>query len=288
MRVADNSENGSISVIIPTYNRLHTLPRAVTSVLEQTCQVLEIIVIDDGSNDGTADWLKQAHGPLRVVHQNNHGVSYARNRGIETSKGNWLAFLDSDDYWHPDKLQKQMRALASQTDTLFCHCDEIWMRNGKHLNQKHKHRKQGGYIFEHCLPLCAISPSAAVIHRSIFTTYGSFNESLPACEDYDLWLRITAHEPVSFVDEPLLIKTGGHDDQLSRRYPHMDLFRLKSLAGLLRDANLNTRQNDLAAQMFLRKYNIVINGAKKHGNEELLQNIPQLYSDIVPNKRINE
>ena len=291
-------------MVIPTHNRLHTLKKAVASALEQTCQPLEIIVVDDGSTDGTALWLQkeglqkegaqkersqkerlqQQHPPVRVLHQSNHGVSHARNRGIEASKGEWLALLDSDDYWQPDKLHKQMQALSVQTDTLFCHCNEIWMRNGKRINQKLKHRKQGGLIFEHCLPLCVISPSAAVIHRTVFTTYGLFDETLPACEDYDLWLRITAHEPVAFVDEALLIKTGGHDDQLSRRYPHMDLFRLQSLAGLLRSDTLSAEQMSLAHQMFMHKFRIVSNGADKHGNHILLNELDSSFSDIVSTK----
>ena len=273
--------DGSVSVIIPTHNRLHTLKKAVASALEQTLQPLEVIVIDDGSTDGTARWLQQQPPPVRILHQSNHGVSHARNRGIEASKGEWLALLDSDDYWQPDKLHKQMQALSLQSDTRFCHCNEIWIRNGKRINQKLKHHKQGGSIFEHCLPLCVISPSAAVIHRTVFTTHGLFDETLPACEDYDLWLRITAREPVAFVNEALLVKTGGHDDQLSHRYPHMDLFRLRSLAGLLRNGILNAEQRSLAHQMFLHKFGIVSNGADKHGNVTLLNELNSSFSDIL-------
>ena len=270
----------SVSVIIPTHNRLHTLKRAIDSALEQTLSPLEVIVVDDGSTDGTARWLQQQNPPVRVLRQHNHGVSHARNRGIEASKGEWLALLDSDDYWQPDKLHKQMQALSIQAGTRFCHCNEIWIRNGKRINQKLKHRKQGGLIFKHCLPLCVISPSAAVIHRTVFTTYGLFDETLPACEDYDLWLRITAHEPVAFADDALLIKTGGHADQLSHRYPHMDLFRLRSLASLLRSNTLDAEQVSLAHQMFLHKYRIVSSGADKHANFTLLDELSSSFSDI--------
>lgn len=272
---------GSISVIIPTHNRLDTLGRAISSALEQTRQPLEIIVVDDGSTDGTADWLHGLDSPIRAIYQSNHGVSHARNRGIEAAKGEWLALLDSDDYWQPDKLHRQMQVLASQPEIRFCHCNEIWIRNGKRINQKKKHTKRGGHIFEHCLPLCVISPSAAVIHRDLFTNYGLFDETLPACEDYDLWLRIAAREPLAFVDEPLLIKTGGHPDQLSARYPHMDMYRLRSLAGLLRSDALNSEQYDLALQMFLHKFRIVKNGAIKHKNTVLSHTLSNSFSDIV-------
>ncbi len=99
-----------------------------------------------------------------------------------------------------------------------CHTDEIWIRNGRRVNARKKHGKKGGWIFQHCLPLCAMSPSSIMIHRDVFTALGGFDERLPACEDYDLWLRITARYPVLFTRQPLIEKYGGHDDQLSRKY----------------------------------------------------------------------
>lgn len=271
----------TVSVIIPTHNRLPTLKIAIASVLEQTFPVLEIIVIDDGSTDETASWLQQQLAPVRSIQQANHGVSHARNRGIEIARGDWIAFLDSDDSWHTNKLDKQISALTRAPASRFCHCDEIWIRNGKRVNPKHKHRKYGGEIFEHCLPLCAISPSAAVIHRQVFEDVGLFDESLPACEDYDLWLRICAHEPVTYIDEHLLSKTGGHDDQLSSRFPIMDQFRLHALAKLLRGNTLDKHQYSLAKNTFLSKWQIVINGAYKHGNDELAQRLVIDYADLT-------
>jgi len=270
----------TVSVIIPTYNRLALLQRAVDSVLNQSFAAHEIIVIDDGSTDGTAAWLGRQSSPVISIIQDNCGVSHARNRGIEKASGHWIALLDSDDFWHSEKLATQKLALLSQPDSRFCHCDELWIRNGKRINQKLKHKKQGGDIFEQCLALCVISPSAALMNRHLFYDHGLFDESLPACEDYDLWLRITAHEPVTFVDKPLLTKTGGHDDQLSRRFPIMDQFRLQSLAGLLRSGKLSKDKNRIAHQMFLYKLNVVQNGACKHGNQQLLQKLDREYADL--------
>ncbi|MFK7861697.1 MAG: glycosyltransferase [Granulosicoccus sp.] len=282
MPTDDASVPFTVSVIIPTHNRLAVLQRAVDSVLNQTLTAHEIIVVDDGSTDDTSGWLAQQATPVSHITQTNHGVSHARNRGIECATGTWIALLDSDDFWHPNKLATQEQALLSQPHSRFCHCDEVWVRNGKRINQKFKHRKLGGHIFEHCLPLCAISPSAVLMHRDIFKLYGVFDESLPACEDYDLWLRITAHEPVTFVDKPLLTKTGGHEDQLSRRYPIMDTFRLQSLARLLRSHELDEHKKQLAYQMFISKLEIVKNGATKHANHALLQRLATEYSDLVP------
>ena len=284
MQHNDPTQHALVSVIIPSFNRLQTLKRAIDSVLVQSYSNIELIVVDDGSSDGTSAWLAQLAPQkiaVRYIEQTNHGVSHARNRGIDIADGQWIALLDSDDYWHKDKLEKQMQSLALHAPCRVCHCDELWIRDGKRINQKHRHRKHGGDIFEQCLALCAMSPSAVVIHKGVFTQHGMFDETLPACEDYDLWLRITAHEPVAFVDEPLLTKTGGHDDQLSSHFPVMDRFRLQSLAGIIRSNTLNHAQRHMAHDMFIKKLNIVTLGAQKRNNEALLQSLERNYSDLV-------
>lgn len=271
----------NVSVVIPTHNRLQTLKEAISSALEQTLLPLEIIVVDDGSTDGSSDWLENQPLPVSFLCQPNHGVSHARNRGIEKARGQWIAFLDSDDYWHKNKLEKQYKALRSEQGHRLCHCDEIWIRNGKRINPKHKHQKRGGYIFEHCLPLCAISPSAVIMHRDLFYDHGLFDESLPACEDYDLWLRVTSQEAVSYVDEMLLTKTGGHADQLSQRYAIMDQFRIKSLDKLLKDNKLDFNKRESATTMLLTKLDIVMKGARKHNNELLMAQLTRQYPQWI-------
>lgn len=270
-----------ISVIIPTFNRLSSLPKAVDSVMAQTYPALEIIIVDDGSSDGTIDWLQGREHPVYFIQQENHGVSHARNRAIEKSSGNWIALLDSDDYWYPHKLERQVQAIEQSAHYRLCHCDEHWFRNGVRVNPKNKHRKSGGHIFEQCLPLCAISPSASLIQRTVFEDTGLFDESFPACEDYDLWLRITSREPVLYVDEPLLAKTGGHSDQLSSRYAAMDRFRLKALAKLLRNHSLNEQQRICVLKTFHSKFSIYCNGARKRGHLERAQKAEEQYSDIL-------
>ncbi len=287
MSSTKTTDSPTVSVVIPTHNRLHTLQRAVNSVLQQTYPVVELIVVDDGSTDGTTDWLRTQSTSIKALVQKNHGVSHARNRGIEQAQGEWVAFLDSDDYWHADKLQQQFDALQNFPEHRLCHCDEIWIRNGKRVNPKNKHKKLGGNIFEHCLPLCAISPSATIIHSNAFTQHGLFDESLPACEDYDLWLRITAIEPVCFVDKALLTKTGGHDDQLSARYAVMDRFRLQSLAKLLRSNTLTKAQWQLAYATFTAKWHIVHNGAVKHDNKNLINTLTGDYADLLKKPHSN-
>ena len=283
----NQTEQTRVSVIIPTHNRLNVLKRAIDSVLNQSFAAYELIVVDDGSTDGTDQWLStldSSNSSIISIIQNNFGVSHARNRAIERARGHWIAFLDSDDYWYKNKLQRQMDALQQNPTIRFCHCDEHWIRNGKRVNQKRKHAKYGGHIFEQCLPLCAISPSATIMRKEIFDEVGLFDEALPACEDYDLWLRITCKEPVLFVNEPLLVKTGGHEDQLSQRYPAMDRFRITALANLLRGANLDSHQYTMAQQTLANKIHIYCQGALKRGKVDHVKSFTASYADLSDDK----
>lgn len=254
---------------------------AIDSVQSQSYPIHELIVVDDGSTDGTADWVAQHHPEIILIRQSNHGVSHARNRAIELASGDWIALLDSDDRWYPDKLAEQILAVGQTPGCRLCHCDEHWLRNGKRVNPRHKHRKYGGDIFSHCLPLCCISPSAVLIQRTLFDELGLFDESLPACEDYDLWLRICARETVLYVDKALLEKTGGHDDQLSQRYPAMDQFRLQALAKLLRSDSLSKSQAHEASAMFLEKFTIFSNGARKRLRHDSVDVMQTQYQDLL-------
>lgn len=259
-----------ISVIIPTWNRAHTLARALDSVRQQTRPAAEILVIDDGSTDNTAALMAE-YPDVVYLRQPNAGVSHARNTGIAAARNDWLALLDSDDEWHPQKLERQVRALQPQPDYRLCHTDEIWVRNGKRVNPMNKHAKRGGWIFQHCLPLCAISPSSVLLHRGLFDDTGPFDETLPACEDYDLWLRITAKYPVLYLDEPLITKYGGHADQLSRQHWGMDRFRIDALEKIIHHGELNPANRRAALEMLDQKLNILLAGARKRGNHEILQ-----------------
>ncbi|MGR9072351.1 MAG: glycosyltransferase family 2 protein [Gammaproteobacteria bacterium] len=250
-----------VAAIVPTFNRREELRRALDSIYRQTRPPEEVIVIDDGSTDGTGTMLKNEYPTVIYRHQENAGVSRARNRGIELAESEWLAFLDSDDEWLPAKLESQFALLDNGANKKICHTEEIWIRNGSRVNPMKKHAKKGGWIFSHCLPLCAMSPSSIVIHRDVFEDIGFFDENLPACEDYDLWLRITARYPVSFVEEPMIIKYGGHEDQLSRRYWGMDRFRIRALERLLTEGGLSEDNRRNAAETLVKKAAIYLNGA---------------------------
>jgi len=257
-----------ISLIIPTYNRSQALKRALHSALQQTRPPDEIIVVDDGSTDNTAAMLSREFPQINCIKQENKGVSAARNKGMQLAQGDWIAFLDSDDTWLAEKLAAQISALEKVPDIKICHTEEIWIRNGVRVNAKHKHKKTGGWIFKHCLPLCAMSPSSIIIHRTVFDDVGSFDENFPACEDYDLWLRITAKYPVIFLEQALIKKYGGHDDQLSHKYWGMDRFRIQALEKIIAQAGLSSENKNDAIQMLLKKARIFKNGALKRGKTE--------------------
>jgi glycosyltransferase involved in cell wall biosynthesis len=259
-----------ISVVIPSYNRKHSLARALQSVLDQESPVDEIILVDDGSSDGSGAMVEQTFPGVKILRQENLGVSAARNRGIEAARFDWIALLDSDDSWLPCKIAKIRQAHRQQPDFVLFHSDEIWVRNGLRVNPMVKHRKSGGWIFEQCLPLCAISPSASVMKKTVLESLGMFDETLPACEDYDLWLRLCHRYPVHYLDQPLIVKYGGHADQLSRQHPAMDQFRIRALHRLLVGASLSPEQQAAATAMLLTKLDILIRGAVKHGNQKLL------------------
>ena len=251
-----------ISVVITTYNRRAYLKTAVNSVLAQDYTEKEIVVIDDGSTDGSADELLGL--PLRYVWKENGGISSARNLGISLAGGDFIAFLDVDDFWKKGKLSDQM-ALMKKEGCLISYTDEIWMRNGTRLNQRLRHRKYSGMIYEHCLPLCIISPSSALIDRRLFDDVGLFDESMPVCEDYDMWLRIACRYPVSFVNRQLIVKQGGHADQLSRRFEAMDRFRIASLQKILSQQILTPEQRVLTLAELRKKCAIYAKGAEKRG-----------------------
>ncbi len=269
-----------ISIIIPTFNRLELLSRALDSVYRQSFSDFEVIVVDDGSGDGTAEMISTKFPQVYYHYQDNAGVSSARNKGLLNAKADWIAFLDSDDEWLPEKLLQQVQLIEQNPGAKICHTEEIWIRNGTRVNQMKKHRKAGGWIFQQCLPLCAMSPSSIMIHRTVFEDVGVFDIELPACEDYDLWLRIAAKYPVLYIEQPLIKKYGGHEDQLSQKYWGMDRYRIKALEKIIKQNELNEEHREWAITMLLKKARIFQQGALKRGKNdaaEAYQRIIDIY-----------
>ena len=255
-----------VSVIIPTYNRGWIVKEAIDSVLEQDFNDYELIVVDDGSDDNTPAILKAYGNKIMVLHQPNKGVSAARNRGIAAASGRLIAFLDSDDLWLPGKLSAQVKFFKGHPEAVINQTQEQWIRNGVRVNPKKRHHKFSGMIFERSLALCLVSPSAVMIKKSLFSTVGIFDEHLPACEDYDLWLRISCRYPVHLIETALIIKRGGHDDQLSKA-TGLDKYRIQSLVKII-DSDLLTPQQHQAALITLKeKCEVYAGGCRKRGRE---------------------
>jgi len=259
----------NISVVIPTFNRGQDVEQAIHSVLRQTYSPHEIIVVDDHSDDNTQRLLRKFKNRIIVlINEKNQGVSLARNRGIKASSGDWIAFLDSDDRWHPDKLSAQKSFHESNPDLLISQCDEVWIRKGIRVNPMTKHAKKGGWIFQACLPRCIVSPSAVIIHKDIFRQIGLFDPQLPACEDYDLWLRIAPQFEIGYLDEKLVTRYGGHADQLSRQYWGMDRFRITAMEKHV-DSNLYPEWKKALLEELIFKCDILAAGALKRDNQDL-------------------
>jgi glycosyltransferase involved in cell wall biosynthesis len=253
-----------VSVVIPTFDRAACLGRAVDSVLAQTFTNFELIVVDDGSTDGTAGLLEAYGERLRCIRQHNRGVSAARNSGIRSARGTYIALLDSDDAWLPQKLEQQAAYFQAHPQAALCQTEEIWVRNGKRVNPKTRHRKFSGLIFEKTLPLCLVSPSAVMMRKSLFDEVGLFDETLPACEDYDLWLRITWKYPVFLIPTALIVKYGGHADQLSGM-PELDKYRIQALVKILRQGCLSKTQHGQALATLKDKCSVYSGGCLKRG-----------------------
>lgn len=261
--MSKNYSNIQISAIVPTFNRSLLVTEAIESVLLQDETVDEIIVIDDGSSDDTREQLTRFGKSIKVLFQKNKGISSARNLGIRSTTFDWLAFLDSDDLWKSNKIKRQKQEIIANPEFSIVYTDEEWRQNNKWKNQKKIHQKFSGWIYKKCLPLCIISPSSVLIHKKVFDRVGFFDENLPACEDYDLWLRIAAVFPVLFIQEKLIIKRAGEWQQLSKQHS-LDKYRIIALNKILESGILEPENCESTQKMLINKCKIYINGCLKH------------------------
>ena len=280
-------EHPFFSVIIPTYNRRHFLKIAMESVLGQDFTDFELIVVDDGSTDGTKEMIQDylggrgqgEGGRVKYFSQENKGPAAARNRGVRESQGEYLCFLDSDDRFMRFKLSVTAEYIRRFPDLRVFHTEEIWYRDGKYLEPKGEHRKPEGWCFEQALRLCCVSPSTVVVHRSVFDTVGFFDESFLSCEDYEFWLRVLHRFPIKLIPQFLTIKDGGRRDQQSQKYFGMDRFRFAAIEKII--PRLSGDQRRAALQMLIEKGTIYYQGAiKRKKTDESLR-----YQDVIRRAR---
>jgi glycosyltransferase involved in cell wall biosynthesis len=263
-----------ISVIIPTYNRASFLKEAIQSVLEQDyfsdgfgSHLFEVIIIDDGSTDCTKEIVGSFGDRIKYHYQEHKGVSAARNHGLKLAQGEYIAFLDSDDLWKKEKIKIQMSFIQAFPQAKVWYTEEIWMRRGVRVNPMKKHQKYSGWIFDKILPLCLLSLSSTLFRREVFREIGNFDEDLPVCEDYDLGIRIARKYPIYFISNPLIIKRGGHPDQLSKKYWGMDRYRVQALEKAL-SLGLTFEQEVLVRKEIVKKCRVLVNGFRKRGNQD--------------------
>jgi glycosyltransferase involved in cell wall biosynthesis len=274
-------EPKKISVVVPVFNRQYSIKRAVESILSQSYSAEEIIVVDDSSSDKTRETLKQYDNKITCLSLPvTSGVSRARNTGIQYAQSEWVSFLDSDDCWTGDKLAQQVEYLKKYPFYEIIQSEEIWIRNGRRINPCKHHKKPVGWIWEQSLQRCLVSPSSVLMKKSLLNQYGNFDENLPVCEDYALWLKISRHHPVGLDTRMSVIKYGGHSDQLSRQYPAMDRFRVKSLTGLLKNEQIPHFRQKIVA-VLTKKLNILIQGYEKRQRAKEAEELKSILKSLV-------
>ncbi len=268
-----------VTVIVPAYNRLHLLHDAIDSIFRQLFRQYRVVVVDDGSTDGTEEYARRLEGEdkvryLRLEHSGRPGR--VRNAGARLADGEYLAFLDSDDLWAPEKLARQIAFFQAYPDLRICHTREIWKRGERIVSQAGQRHKRSGFIFADSLKKCIIGPSTVMMQRELFEQLGGFREDLEIAEDYELWLRVTASYPVGYIDEPLVTKRGGRPDQLSARYGQIEIFRIRALLLNLEACTFAAEQREQAARELVRKCRIYAAGCEKRGRLEEAQRYREL------------
>jgi glycosyltransferase involved in cell wall biosynthesis len=275
-----------VTIIVPSYNRLIPLKNAIDSVFSQKYCQYQLIVVDDGSTDGTQEYvqgLTESNNVDYLLLPHSGLPGKVRNAGARLATGEYLAFLDSDDLWLPEKLSRQIAFFAECPEIPICHTREIWKRGERIVSQDGQKHRRSGYIFPDALKKCVIGPSTALMRRELFEEIGGFREDLEIAEDYELWLRITARYPVGYIDEPLVIKQGGEPDQLSGKYGQIEIFRIKALLLNLEAGNFQGEQHELAAGELVRKCRIYVRGCEKRGKHEearRYREIAQRYEEL--------
>jgi len=257
--------------VIPVRNRPHFVQEAIASVLAQRYADHGLVVVDDGSEDETAavaeDAVQDAAIAATVLRRAHAGVAAARNAGVAAVDSAWIAFLDSDDLWLDTKLVRQMAWIDAHPAYRLTQTAERWIDDGRHRNPRNWHRKEER-LFPRCLERCLVSPSAVAIRRDAYEELGGFDESFPVCEDYELWLRVALDEPVGLVEEQLVVKRGGHADQLSRSRWGLDRYRVAALVKLLHQRPLEPEARAAVLRVLDAKCALLAGGAARRGRHD--------------------
>jgi glycosyltransferase involved in cell wall biosynthesis len=252
---AGNLKKPLISVVIPTYNSASFLPQSVESVLQQTYDNFEVIIVDDGSTDDTETVLLPYKEKIRYIKKANSGPSGARNLGIAEARGEFIAFQDADDIWVPEKLQLQMDYLTNHPKIAVLHTDLTQFNHQGEVSFSLKERYgsiPSGYIFEELLVNHAVTLSTIIVRRSCIDEVGAFDESLIGAEDYNFYLRLARKFQFGFLNQAL-VKKRLHTNNLSDNLDQMcedEIKNLEKITLMFPDARIPKRK--LGAHIYTR------------------------------------
>jgi glycosyltransferase involved in cell wall biosynthesis len=265
----------TVSVIIPTYNRANFIDKAIKSVLNQNYQDFEIIVVDDGSTDNTEETVKSFNNfKIRYIcHTNNQGVSAARNNGIRASRGKYIALLDSDDEWLPEKLDKQIKVFKSEFPEVgVVYSNVLYIdESGKNMNKLGNPKKIEGHIYEDLLGGNYVGTSSTLlIKKECFNRVGSFDDLLDAENDWDMWIRIAKYYRFVLIKVPL-VKYRFHSNRISNN-PELKIIMANRI--LVKYANVLEKRRDVHSKHYFYIGNRFCHmGKTKEGQRYLLKAI---------------
>lgn len=261
-----------VDIVIPAFGREKLLEEAVRSVQQQTFEDWRLLIVDDASATPLRCDSFAHDKRIEIIRlEKNSGPALARNQGASRGDSPFIAFLDSDDLWQPQKLELQLELFKDDPLLQWAHTNEVWFRNGALVRQKHIHAKQGGQFFSRALERCLISPSAVMLRRIFFEQSGGFNPAFRLCEDYEFWLRLLLVNPVGFVKDAATVKRAGEWEQLSSSR-EIDRYRVLALHRLWRNAprTLSSEETILLLEEAARKTERLVKGAQKHRNRKRL------------------
>lgn len=230
-----NSQAPLISCIVPVFNGARFLGAALDSIYAQSWRPLEVIVVDDGSTDGTRDVIADYPRPLTCIRQPNAGAAAARNRGVAAARGDFLAFLDADDLWHPEKLARQMARFSARPELAMCvtHGEMFWEKE-----REDEARHAAALDHPWSRPGLDFCCQALLVRRGVFDTVGGFDPSLRCSEDTDWYARTEEQGIVREILPEVLVYRRRHDANLTRSAAKQDWLNLVA-------AKLRRRRNDV-------------------------------------------
>jgi glycosyltransferase involved in cell wall biosynthesis len=284
------------TVVVPTCNRREMVAQALQSVLAQTYRNFELVVVDDGSTDGTPMHLMRLLGaepraveilsrmnpaalnpffhqfvhdgiPIQYQYHPNRGLGAARNRGIRHARGTYVAFLEAEDLWEPTHLQAQIAFLDGDGWARIARVGGRQAKDGTRARRSRRAEEASGWIFSQALEACPAGLSCAVVHRGCFAECGTFDENMPACDDYDLWLRLAARFPIHYVAGPEVTHRSPRPELASHSWT-WDRFRVYALEKAFQSGQLNPEQRFLVSQEIVRRCEHLVEGYRRQKSEE--------------------